>query len=70
MFSGNNSAASAAVFSRIPHLVKGVIAQFFYVGAQVGVGSFAIRFANMRCRERWTQCRLGGQISLHDRMVR
>ncbi|HWY45114.1 MAG TPA: L-fucose:H+ symporter permease [Candidatus Sulfotelmatobacter sp.] len=28
-----------------PHLVKGVVAQFFYVGAQVGVGSFAIRFA-------------------------
>lgn len=26
------------------HLVKGVIAQFFYVGAQVGVGSFVIRF--------------------------
>jgi FHS family L-fucose permease-like MFS transporter len=28
-----------------PHLVKGVIAQFFYVGAQVGIGSFVIRFA-------------------------
>ena len=27
------------------HLVKGVIAQFFYVGAQVGVSSFVIRFA-------------------------
>jgi FHS family L-fucose permease-like MFS transporter len=27
-----------------PHLVKGVVAQFFYVGAQVGVGSFVIRF--------------------------
>lgn len=27
-----------------PHLVKGVIAQFAYVGAQVGVGSFIIRF--------------------------
>jgi len=27
-----------------PHLIKGVIAQFFYVGAQVGVGSFVIRF--------------------------
>ena len=27
-----------------PHLVKGVIAQFFYVGAQVGVASFIIRF--------------------------
>jgi MFS transporter, FHS family, L-fucose permease len=28
-----------------PHLVKGVAAQFFYVGAQVGVASFIIRFA-------------------------
>lgn len=28
-----------------PHLVKGVLAQFFYVGAQVGVASFVIRFA-------------------------
>ncbi|HUK48496.1 MAG TPA: sugar MFS transporter, partial [Terriglobales bacterium] len=27
------------------HLMKGVIAQFLYVGAQVGVGSFVIRFA-------------------------
>jgi MFS transporter, FHS family, L-fucose permease len=27
-----------------PHLIKGVIAQFFYVGAQVGIGSFVIRF--------------------------
>ena len=27
------------------HLVKGVLAQFFYVGAQVGVTSFIIRFA-------------------------
>ena len=27
-----------------PHLIKGVIAQFFYVGAQVGVASFIIRF--------------------------
>ena len=27
------------------HLVKGVAAQFFYVGAQVGVASFIIRFA-------------------------
>ena len=26
------------------HLLKGVVAQFFYVGAQVGVGSFVIRF--------------------------
>ena len=27
------------------HLIRGVIAQFFYVGAQVGVASFIIRFA-------------------------
>jgi FHS family L-fucose permease-like MFS transporter len=30
---------------RHKHLVSGVIAQFAYVGAQVGVGSFIIRFA-------------------------
>lgn len=28
-----------------PHLIKGVMAQFFYVGAQVGVASFIIRFS-------------------------
>jgi MFS transporter, FHS family, L-fucose permease len=28
-----------------PHLVRGVVAQFFYVGAQVGVASFVIRYA-------------------------
>jgi MFS transporter, FHS family, L-fucose permease len=27
------------------HLIRGVLAQFFYVGAQVGVASFVIRFA-------------------------
>lgn len=27
------------------HLVKGVVAQFFYVGAQVGVASFVIRYS-------------------------
>jgi MFS transporter, FHS family, L-fucose permease len=31
--------------SRYGHLVKGVLAQFFYVGAQVGVASFVIRLA-------------------------
>jgi MFS transporter, FHS family, L-fucose permease len=30
---------------KYPHLVKGVVAQFCYVGAQVGVASFIIRFA-------------------------
>ena len=28
-----------------PHLLRGVAAQFFYVGAQVGVASFVIRFS-------------------------
>ncbi|HYM74757.1 MAG TPA: L-fucose:H+ symporter permease [Candidatus Dormibacteraeota bacterium] len=28
-----------------PHLLRGVVAQFFYVGAQVGVASFIIRFS-------------------------
>jgi len=28
-----------------PHLFKGILAQFFYVGAQVGVASFLIRYA-------------------------
>jgi len=27
-----------------PHLLRGVVAQFFYVGAQVGVASFVIRY--------------------------
>jgi FHS family L-fucose permease-like MFS transporter len=27
-----------------PHLLKGVVAQFFYIGAQVGVASFVIRY--------------------------
>jgi len=47
------SASEAALMAENPsgsvlahgHLVKGVIAQFFYVGAQVGVASFVIRFA-------------------------
>lgn len=47
-----SSHAPASVHGRVVgsvlaygHLVKGVIAQFFYVGAQVGVASFVIRFA-------------------------
>src|SRR4051812_35784569 len=31
---------------RHPHLFWAVVAQFFYVGAQVGVGSFFVRFSN------------------------
>jgi len=38
------AAPTGSVLSH-PHLVKGVLAQFFYVGAQVGVASFVIRFA-------------------------
>jgi FHS family L-fucose permease-like MFS transporter len=38
------AAHADSVFNH-PHLIKGVIAQFFYVGAQVGVASFVIRFA-------------------------
>ena len=41
--SGNSPKALSSVFAH-SHLVKGVVAQFFYVGAQVGVGSFVIRF--------------------------
>jgi len=40
----DGSAGKAKDLFAHSHLVKGVIAQFFYVGAQVGVGSFVIRF--------------------------
>ena len=46
---GDAGAPSEAVGLRglwpYKHLLKGVVAQFFYVGAQVGVASFVIRFA-------------------------
>jgi FHS family L-fucose permease-like MFS transporter len=46
---GDAGAPSEAVglrgLSPYKHLLKGVAAQFFYVGAQVGVASFVIRFA-------------------------
>ena len=38
------SSRRESIFAHV-HLVKGVAAQFFYVGAQVGVASFVIRFA-------------------------
>jgi FHS family L-fucose permease-like MFS transporter len=38
----NTSLSGVCAYS---HLLKGVVAQFFYVGAQVGVASFIIRFA-------------------------
>lgn len=42
---GDTAAAPRdSIFSH-GHLLKGVLAQFFYVGAQVGVASFVIRFA-------------------------
>lgn len=40
--SSASPAAAGSVFSH-PHLLRGVVAQFFYVGAQVGVASFIIR---------------------------
>jgi MFS transporter, FHS family, L-fucose permease len=43
-----NTPSQAPRFSeafRYPHLIKGVVAQFFYVGAQVGVASFVIRLS-------------------------
>lgn len=45
---GEHSSAAEKLHDSVlahPHLVKGVVAQFFYVGAQVGVASFVIRFA-------------------------
>jgi FHS family L-fucose permease-like MFS transporter len=41
---GPAATARDSVFSH-RHLLRGVAAQFFYVGAQVGVASFVIRFA-------------------------
>lgn len=43
--SGEGASENSGELVAHPHLFKGVIAQFFYVGAQVGVGSFIIRFA-------------------------
>jgi FHS family L-fucose permease-like MFS transporter len=49
------------------HLITGVIAQFFYVGAQVGVASFIIRFAEFtlpgtheKAAARYLQAHLAG----------
>jgi MFS transporter, FHS family, L-fucose permease len=41
---GSEAPSASGIFSH-KHLVKGVIAQFLYVGAQVGVTSYVIRFA-------------------------
>lgn len=40
---GDGSAPQRSILSH-RHLVRGVLAQFFYVGAQVGAASFVIRF--------------------------
>jgi FHS family L-fucose permease-like MFS transporter len=42
---GENRRVSVSRILEQGHLIRGVIAQFFYVGAQVGVASFVIRFA-------------------------
>jgi MFS transporter, FHS family, L-fucose permease len=41
----SNAAAGLRGLRPYKHLLRGVLAQFFYVGAQVGVASFVIRFA-------------------------
>jgi FHS family L-fucose permease-like MFS transporter len=40
---------AGSIFSQV-HLLKGVAAQFFYVGAQVGVASFVIRYTQFSLR--------------------
>jgi len=42
--SGDGDAAIGGLF-RHPHFLMGVVAQFFYVGAQVGIWSYTIRYA-------------------------
>jgi FHS family L-fucose permease-like MFS transporter len=42
--SADGDTVAARHVLHFPHLIKGVAAQFFYVGAQVGVASFVIRF--------------------------
>lgn len=44
---GVGVAADFAALARSPRFVAGVVAQFFYVGAQVGVWSFMIRYAEV-----------------------
>jgi MFS transporter, FHS family, L-fucose permease len=44
MESGTAGGSAGGILTHA-HLVRGVIAQFFYVGAQVGVASFVIRYA-------------------------
>lgn len=42
--SGGNSAQEGSIFKH-RHLIAAIVTQFFYVGAQVGVNAFFIRFA-------------------------
>ncbi|MGH7592710.1 MAG: L-fucose:H+ symporter permease [Gemmatimonadales bacterium] len=42
---GSGTGRGLAAAWRHAHLRRGVVAQFFYVGAQIGVASFVIRFA-------------------------
>jgi FHS family L-fucose permease-like MFS transporter len=54
------------------HLIKGVVAQFFYVGAQVGVASFIIRFAEYTLsgtHEKAASRYLQPPCRLHDRAL-
>ncbi|TPG54687.1 L-fucose:H+ symporter permease [Sphingomonas glacialis] len=44
---GVGAAADFAALARTPRFLAGVLAQFFYVGAQVGVWSFMIRYAEV-----------------------
>lgn len=44
---GVGAAADFAALARAPRFLFGVLAQFFYVGAQVGVWSFMIRYAEV-----------------------
>jgi FHS family L-fucose permease-like MFS transporter len=46
--SGRSARYRLVSMMRFPQLMRGVLAQFFYVGAQVGVASFIIRLAEYR----------------------
>jgi MFS transporter, FHS family, L-fucose permease len=50
--SGASSSSKRDSIFAHPHLVKGILAQFFYVGAQVGLASFLIRFTKQTMPDR------------------
>jgi FHS family L-fucose permease-like MFS transporter len=57
-FEAQNAPRKHGEIWRYKHLVKGVVAQFFYVWAQVGVTSFVIHFTQHTCPtrlKRWPQ---------------